>query len=434
MQITTTRIPGTSPLRTRSALKASGANEESPQASDTVSLGLPGASLGESVRRSSDAAGLAATSSLLAGPLGAAASGPLRIILAGPPGSGKGTQSEFIQERWGAPHLSTGEMLREEVKNDTEIGRQAKEYMDRGELVPDDIILKLVRSRVEKEESFILDGFPRSIPQADGLDQMLSEMNKPLTSMVMLDVDDEVIVKRLLARGRADDTEDVIRNRLKVYHEQTEPAIAHYRSQGLVESLPAAGSIELTRDLVLDRIEKRLEGSIPSLEQPLSPSALKATPPSSGIPARDFLRDIDALVDSGKAPYAPGWTGQQRTEVTAKTKALVQQALLHAPEAGIDQLAQAAKLQADRAVEQALESPRLLRLGVGGAVLGLSAAAVGLCQGSPLLAAAGGAVAAAGLLTGAFHFNGGERAGELAKSLGGTRDLLQGWSVVLSSL
>lgn len=419
-------------IENRTALKTSEAGQEPSQAADSVSLSRPRVSLGTSVLQSSNAAGLAAASSLLSGPIAAATAGPLRIILAGPPGGGKGTQSDFIQERWGAAHLSTGEMLREEVKNDTELGRQAKEYMDRGELVPDDIILKLVRSRIEKEESFILDGFPRSIPQAEGLDQMLTEMNKPLTSMIMLDVDDEVIVKRLLARGRADDTEDVIRNRLKVYHEQTEPAIAHYRRQGLVESVPAAGSIETTRDLVLDRIEKRLEGAAPTLETALSSSSLAAAPAVPGHSARAFLQEIDSLVEAGKTPYAPGWTEEQRSEVTEKTRSLIQEALVHAPEASVGQLARAAKLQADHTVEEVSASPRLVRLGVGSAVLGLSAAAVGLWQGAPAVAAVGATVAAAGLLTGALNWKGAERFTELAKALGGTRDLLEGWSVTLA--
>lgn len=432
MQILTTRpnLP-TKYVSTSSAVKQEPL--ERSEVRDLVSVSRSATPLEVPNLPKTDSVSLAAVSGLLTGPVAVAVAEPLRIILTGPPGGGKGTQSEFISERFGAPHLSTGEMLREEVKNDTELGREAKKYMDAGELVPDDLILKLVRSRIEKEDSFILDGFPRSKPQADGLDEMLQEMSKPLTAMVMLDVDDEVIVQRLLARGRADDTEDVIRNRLKVYHDQTEPAIAHYRKQGLVESVPAGGSIATTRDLVLDRIEKRLEGTAPTLQAQISPFAVLTAPSLPGLRASEFLTQVDQLVEAGVTPYPAGWASEQREAVTEKTKFLVSNSLQYAPQATLPQLAHAAKTQVEQEVEAVALSPKLQKIGLGSAVLGFSSLAVGLWQGLPAVTTLGAATAVAGILLSALNWDGSEQHLERAKSLSGTRDLLQGWSVQTQS-
>lgn len=152
----------------------------------------------------------------------------IRLVFLGPPGAGKGTQAQRIAQEYGIPHISTGDILRNAVKEGTELGKLAKSYMDKGELVPDEVIIGIIRERLSqpdvKEKGFILDGFPRTLPQAEALDELLKELSMPLDRVVYLNVDDEEIVKRLLARGRADDTEEVIRNRLKVYREQTAPA------------------------------------------------------------------------------------------------------------------------------------------------------------------------------------------------------------------
>ncbi|SMG18925.1 adenylate kinase [Dethiosulfovibrio salsuginis] len=186
----------------------------------------------------------------------------MRIILIGPPGAGKGTQAEKIVERHGVAHISTGDILRANVKAGTELGVKAKGYMDSGKLVPDDLIIEMVESRLQEkdcEKGFLLDGFPRTVPQAEALDQLLTRLNIALDGVILLDVDDETVVNRLsgrrMCRGcgkifnvsykpsskgdicdscdgqlyqRDDDHESVIRNRLEVYHEQTAPLVTYY--------------------------------------------------------------------------------------------------------------------------------------------------------------------------------------------------------------
>jgi len=178
----------------------------------------------------------------------------IKVVFLGPPGAGKGTQALRIAEKFGVPHISTGDILRAAVKEGTELGKLAKSYMDRGELVPDEVIIGIIKERLSqpdvKEKGFILDGFPRTLKQAEALDQMLKELNMPLDKVIYLNVDDEEIVKRLLARGRADDTEEVIRNRLKVYREQTAPLIDYYQAKGLLVEIYGVGQIEeITRKI-----------------------------------------------------------------------------------------------------------------------------------------------------------------------------------------
>jgi len=178
----------------------------------------------------------------------------IRVVFLGPPGAGKGTQAVRIAEKYNVPHISTGDILRAAVKEGTELGKIAKEYMDKGELVPDEIIIGIIKERLSQEDvkknGFILDGFPRTLPQAEALDKMLEELGMPLDKVIYLNVDDEEIVKRLLARGRADDTEEVIRNRLKVYREQTAPLIDYYASKGLLVEINGVGDIdEITRKI-----------------------------------------------------------------------------------------------------------------------------------------------------------------------------------------
>lgn len=194
-----------------------------------------------------------------AGPGGAALRQPLRMILIGPPGSGKGTQAALIKQFFKAPHISTGELLRQEVKQGTELGKQAQVYMLAGQLVPDEIMLKMVDNKLAGEESFILDGFPRSKAQAEHLDETLARLGKPLTAVANLMVDDEIVVKRLKERGRQDDTEEIIRNRLKVYHEQTEPVTGHYQLQSLLEPVEAEGSVPQVGYNVITQINQRVK-------------------------------------------------------------------------------------------------------------------------------------------------------------------------------
>lgn len=200
-----------------------------------------------------DATVQAATAS--AGVAGAA----LRMLLIGPPGSGKGTQAKIVDQFFDVPHISTGEILRNEIKQQTELGKAAEQYVKAGQMVPDSIMLPMVDNRLEKEDSFILDGFPRSIAQAEHLDQTLARLAKPLTCVATLDVSDEIVVKRLLERGREDDTEEVIRARLKIYHDQTEPVMAHYQQQGLLEHIAAEGKVPQVGFNLVTRLNQRLD-------------------------------------------------------------------------------------------------------------------------------------------------------------------------------
>ena len=153
-----------------------------------------------------------------------------RMVLVGPPGAGKGTQAKSLQKSLGVPHISTGAMLRDNVARKTELGKKAQEFMSRGALVPDSLIVDIVRDRLSREQSFILDGFPRTLAQARALESMLGEFGKPLHFVVLIEVPDQLIVERLAGRGREDDKPEVVRQRLAVYHRSTEPLVAFYRS------------------------------------------------------------------------------------------------------------------------------------------------------------------------------------------------------------
>jgi adenylate kinase len=155
-----------------------------------------------------------------------------KLLFLGPPGAGKGTQAKILADNCQIPHISTGDILRAAVANGTDLGLKAKSYMDRGELVPDSLILDLVRDRLSQPDAasgWILDGFPRNVSQAKFLDELLQQMNQVYHHAINLDVSDEVLVARMLGRGRADDNEETIRRRLEVYREQTAPLIDFYR-------------------------------------------------------------------------------------------------------------------------------------------------------------------------------------------------------------
>ena len=169
-----------------------------------------------------------------------------RLLFLGPPGAGKGTQAERLCGAHGMKHLSTGDLLRAEVAGGSELGQEAEAVMNRGELGSDALVLAIVESQMKAltTDGWLLDGFPRTVPQAEALEPLLQELEQPIQAVVLLELDDAVLIERLLARGRADDNEAVIRNRLEVYRDKTAPLISFYRDKGLLLSVPAQGTVE----------------------------------------------------------------------------------------------------------------------------------------------------------------------------------------------
>jgi len=186
------------------------------------------------------------------------------VVFLGPPGAGKGTQAQRLAEEKGFIHISTGDLLREAVKKGTPLGLKAKEYMERGELVPDELIVAMIKEKLPKGGKVILDGFPRTVNQARALEQMLEEIGERLEKVILFEVPDEVVVERLSGRRidpktgkvyhvkynpppegveviqRDDDREEVVRKRLKVYREQTQPLVDYYRQKGILEVVDAS--------------------------------------------------------------------------------------------------------------------------------------------------------------------------------------------------
>ena len=208
------------------------------------------------------------------------------FILLGPPGAGKGTQAKLMIDKWSTPQVSTGDILRAAVREGTELGVEAKGFMDRGELVPDRVVIGIIAERLREDDAaagFILDGFPRTIPQAEALQKILDELGRNIDHVISIEVDDEELVTRLTGRRmckgcgesfhvvfnpsakegicdrcggelyqRDDDTEETIRQRLAVYSEQTQPLIAYYEKQGKLRRIEGTGSIEEIFSRVLD--------------------------------------------------------------------------------------------------------------------------------------------------------------------------------------
>jgi adenylate kinases len=186
----------------------------------------------------------------------------VKILLLGPQGSGKGTQAKRLAEEYGLAHVSTGDILREEIEAGTELGKEVEPILASGGLVPDATMIRLIRECLQQDDAqngFVLDGFPRTQPQAEALDKMLREIERPLTVVFALDISDESSKERLLKRaereGREDDTPEVIERRLRTYREQTEPLIEHYRTRGNLVTIHADRPI----DAVFAEIQKALD-------------------------------------------------------------------------------------------------------------------------------------------------------------------------------
>ena len=213
----------------------------------------------------------------------------MKLVILGPPGAGKGTQAEYIVEKYNIPHISTGDIFRENIKNNTELGKKAKSYMDKGLLVPDDLVIALVEDRLNKEdakEGFLLDGFPRTVAQAVSLDSILDKNDEKLTKVIKISVDPEILIERAVGRRvcktcgmtyhvkfnppkeegicdkdgtkliqRDDDTEETVKTRISVYFDQTAPLIDYYRAQNLLIDIDGAKDIDKVFDDIVIGLE-----------------------------------------------------------------------------------------------------------------------------------------------------------------------------------
>lgn len=186
----------------------------------------------------------------------------MRLIIMGPPGAGKGTQAKFIADHFGIPAISTGDIFRENVSKGTPLGVEAKKFMDAGEYVPDEVTNLMVRNRIDEpdaERGFLLDGYPRTLAQVEELDGMIKFTGHRLDAVLVLTVDQDEIVQRLLNRaqveGRADDTEEVIRRRQEVYAEQTEPLIGVYRDRGILLEIDGMGEVDDVTSRIFEALD-----------------------------------------------------------------------------------------------------------------------------------------------------------------------------------
>lgn len=187
----------------------------------------------------------------------------INLILFGPPGSGKGTQAAKLVEKYNLLHISTGDLFRYEIGNDTPLGLEAKSYMDKGELVPDSVTIGMLRNKVEANPDvagYIFDGFPRTVPQAEALDSLMQERGNSISKLLLLDVDDDEIVTRLLERGKTsgrsdDQSEGTIRNRINVFKSETSPVFDYYAQQSKSVKVQGVGTIEVIFDRLCEEID-----------------------------------------------------------------------------------------------------------------------------------------------------------------------------------
>ena len=196
----------------------------------------------------------------------------MRLVLLGPPGAGKGTQAARVACRFDAPHIATGDIFRANVAEGTELGRAAQEFMDRGDLVPDDVVIAMVMERLASDDcasGFVLDGFPRTVNQAEALDRRLAELGTPLEAALSFDVTEEELLRRLAGRAaaqhRADDAEQTIRHRLEVFAIKTRPLIDYYRHRRLLTMVDGVGLVEEVTGRILSGLPSTNGGRNPAL-------------------------------------------------------------------------------------------------------------------------------------------------------------------------
>ena len=277
----------------------------------------------------------------------------MKIILLGAPGSGKGTQSKLLGDRYRIPQIATGEILRTAVKEQTSLGRQAKETMEAGQLVTDDTVLGIIEERLmqpDTESGFILDGFPRTIPQADSLEQILFRLQLPLDAVILIDVDSDILLQRLtgrrtcrscgqmynlytspptfddrcdecggLLRQRADDNEETISNRLRTYESQTTPLIEYFKTRGILHRVSGIGEIE--------SIHAKLENIISSITAPTELTATKvSTPPADPVQKIPTKKALTKKASAKKTPVKKSLAKKASAKKTPVKKSLAKKA------------------------------------------------------------------------------------------------------------